>query len=80
MRRLLVGLVTKNSGIKTIKVRVERKERHPKYGKIVTSHKQYLVHVEGEAPAIGSQVTIGETKPISKLKTWELINTVKQAE
>lgn len=73
------GVIISKSGINTIKVRVEIRKQHPLYGKIMKSHKNYLADTasfEGELN-VGDEVTIKESKPISKLKTFVLVNKVK---
>lgn len=71
----LTGVVVKISGINTLKVRVERKYPHKKYGKIIKEHRNYLVDykTEGSDVKVGDVVTIRECKPLSKMKAWELI-------
>jgi small subunit ribosomal protein S17 len=62
---------------KTIVVRVERRVPHPKFKKIVRKHKKFYVHDDkGEAKA-GDRVLIRETRPLSKLKRWELVTILK---
>src|ERR1700744_2803872 len=62
---------------KTIVVRVERRVPHPKFKKIVRVHKKFYAHDEkGEAKA-GDRVLIRETRPMSKLKRWELVSVLK---
>jgi small subunit ribosomal protein S17 len=77
-RRVLSGIVIKHSGQKTVKVRVERKFRHPLYEKIVKKHKNYLVHYEGavEDLPIGTVVMIEEIPKVSKRKAWKFISKV----
>jgi small subunit ribosomal protein S17 len=80
-RRTLQGIVTKKSGINTIKVRVENKKQHKLYGKIVSTHKQYLVHTtKADEFNPGDEVIIAETRPLSKKKNWELIQLVNKSE
>ncbi len=70
-----VGIVVKKSSERTLKVRVERKRPHPIYGKVVTSHKNYLVDADEKQIAevnLGAKVIISECKPVSKKKTWRL--------
>ncbi len=74
LRRIIEGSVTNIIDDKTVKVRVERKYPHPKYGKIIKKHKAYIAHNTNTDINIGDIVTIGEVKPISKRKTWEIIN------
>lgn len=72
-KRKLTGKIIKLSSDKTVKVRIEKKFPHPKYGKIIKEHKNYLVHNEIEGLNVNDKVEIEETKPISKSKTWKLI-------
>ena len=74
MTRIMHGVVTAKSGAQTIKVKVERKHAHPLYGKVVATHKRYLVHADDvESVKIGDKVAIKEVKPMSKNKHWTLI-------
>lgn len=75
--RTLTGEVIKVSGKNTVKVRVEKKFPHPKYGKIIKEHINYLTHSTLEDVKVGDKVVIKESKPISKLKRWEILNVVK---
>ena len=74
-KKQLVGIVQKISGEKSVKVAVERKFPHKKYGKIIKTHKNYLVHFDGdmETVTVGDQVIIQETSPKSGKKSWILI-------
>ncbi len=74
-QRELVGIVEKLSGVNTLKVRVERKYPHTKYGKIIKEHRSYLVNYisENSQVKVGDVVTIKECKPFSKKKAWELV-------
>ncbi|GIW58804.1 MAG: 30S ribosomal protein S17 [Candidatus Dojkabacteria bacterium] len=78
-KRRLIGEVVKHSGLKTIKVRVETKFRHPLYEKIVKKHKNYLAHYEGnvEDLPVGTVVLIEEMPKVSKRKAWKFISKVK---
>lgn len=69
-QRQLLGTVLKNSGLKTVSVLVERKVKHPVYGKYVKKSRKYLVHDENANCKVGDTVVIFETKPISKSKSW----------
>lgn len=77
LRRTLQGDVVRISTTNTASVRVERKFAHQKYGKIIKSHKNYLVDLNGQEVEVGDAVTIGETKPISRSKSWEIIEKIK---
>src|SRR6201996_4925529 len=62
---------------KTIVVRVERRVPHPKFKKIVRVHKKFYVHDEKSEAKAGDRVLIRETRPLSKLKRWELVSILK---
>ena len=72
----LTGSVVSSSSEKTITVKVERKVKHPLYGKYMRRSKKYHVHDEKNEGQVGDVVTIAETVPISKLKTWKLVEIV----
>ena len=69
-KRILIGTVTSDKTDKTVTVLVERKVKHPLYGKIIRRSKKYHAHDEANEYTIGDIVRIEETKPISKTKTW----------
>ena len=71
-QRQLLGTVVKNSGLKTVSVLVERKVKHPVYGKYVKKSRKYLVHDENANCKVGDTVVIFETKPFSKSKSWSV--------
>ncbi len=77
--RALLGKVTSNKMDKTITVLVERKEKHPVYGKVVKKSTKYHVHDEKNECGEGDTVTITETKPYSKTKKWCLVSIVSKA-
>ena len=72
-KRILVGTVTSDKTDKTVTVLVERKVRHPLYGKIIRRSKKYHAHDEANEYVVGDQVRIEETRPISKTKSWKVI-------
>ena len=72
-RKERVGEVVSDKMTKTITVRVERRFRHPKYKKVVTSFNKFYAHDEQEQAAVGDLVRIQETRPLSKLKCWRLV-------
>ncbi len=78
-KRVLTGTVVSDKGDKTIVVRVERRVKHPLYGKIIRLSKKYHAHDEGNAFRLGEQVRIQECAPVSKLKTWEVIDRIGAA-
>ena len=67
-KRVLTGTVVSDKGDKTVVVRVERRVKHPLYGKIIKLSKKYHAHDEGNAFKAGEQVRIQECAPLSKLK------------
>ncbi len=78
-RRVLLGVVTRDKTSKTRRVEVERLVRHPKYGKFVKRRTICYVHDEKNESRLGDTVEIIESRPISKLKRWELIKIVVKA-
>jgi small subunit ribosomal protein S17 len=75
-KRVLTGTVVSDKGDKTVVVRVERRVKHPLYGKIIKLSKKYHAHDEANAFKSGEQVRIEECAPISKLKTWTVLDRV----
>jgi small subunit ribosomal protein S17 len=75
-KRILVGTVVSDKPNKTVVVKVERKVKHPMYGKIIRRSKKYHAHDETNDYKTGETVRIEETAPISKLKTWKVIERV----
>jgi small subunit ribosomal protein S17 len=76
-RKRKQGKVLSNKMNKTVVVSVERTLKHPAYGKVITRSKKYYAHDENNQCQIGDVVTIVETKPISKLKRWRVVEEVK---
>jgi small subunit ribosomal protein S17 len=75
-KRVLTGTIVSDKTDKTVVVRVERRVKHPLYGKIIKRSKKYHAHDEGNAFKEGEVVRIEETRPISKLKTWTVLGRV----
>ena len=75
-KRVLTGTVVSDKGDKTVVVRVERKEKHPLYGKIIRRSKKYHAHDDANEYREGETVRIEETAPISKLKCWKVVERV----
>jgi len=75
-KRVLTGQIVSDKTDKTVVVKVERKVKHPLYGKIIRRSKKYHAHDEGNEYREGETVRIEETAPISKLKTWKVIGRV----
>ncbi|QXQ05822.1 30S ribosomal protein S17 [Sphingosinicellaceae bacterium] len=75
-KRILQGTVVSDKTDKTVVVLIERQVRHPVYGKIIRLSKKYHAHDEANAVKTGDVVRIEECAPISKLKTWRVLDTV----
>ena len=75
-KRILTGTVVSDKGDKTVVVKVERKVKHPLYGKIIRQSKKYHAHDEANEFKAGETVRIEETRPVSKLKTWRVLDKV----
>ena len=76
-RKERTGEVLASKMQKTIVVRVERRVPHPKFKKIVRVHKKFYAHDEKNEAKAGDRVLIRETRPLSKLKRWELVSVLK---
>ena len=74
-KRVLTGTVVSDKADKTVVVRVERRVKHPLYGKIIRRSKKYHAHDEGNEYREGQVVRIEETAPVSKTKTWRVLGT-----
>ena len=77
-KRILNGVVCSSNSKKTVVVKVERTFKHPIYKKYIKRSKKYHAHDESDSIKIGEKVFIQETKPISRLKTWKIINNEKK--
>ncbi|WP_088307788.1 30S ribosomal protein S17 [Novosphingobium sp. B 225] len=75
-KRILIGTVVSDKTDKTVVVKVERKVKHPLYGKIIRRSKKYHAHDEDNAYKTGETVRIEETRPLSKLKNWTVVERV----
>jgi small subunit ribosomal protein S17 len=78
-RKTLTGKVVSNKMNKTITVSVERRFRHPLYGKYITKTTKVMAHDAEDACGIGDLVSIMETRPISKQKSWRLVQIIEKA-
>ena len=78
-KRVLTGTVVSDKGDKTVVVRVERRVKHPLYGKIIKLSKKYHAHDDANAYREGEQVRIQECAPISKQKSWTVLERVGAA-
>lgn len=78
-RKTLVGFVTSRSGDKSIKVTVPFKVPHPRYQKVINRKTVVHAHDEANDTKVGDKVEIMETRPISRLKRWRVINVIERA-
>lgn len=79
LRKTRIGNVTSNKMDKTITVAVERKVKHPIYGKFVKKTSKFHAHDEKNECTIGDVVRIMETRPLSKTKRWRLVEVIEKA-
>ena len=79
LRKQKIGIVSSTSMDKSITVLVERKLRHPIYGKFVKMNKKFMAHDEKNECNVGDSVRIMETRPLSKLKRWRLVEILERA-
>jgi small subunit ribosomal protein S17 len=77
--KTLTGIVVSNSGNKSVKVALDYKVRHPKYGKYIKRRTKIGVHDELNQSSVGDVIEIAECKPISKTKSWRLVKIVEKA-
>ncbi len=77
--RTATGKVVSNKMDKTITVLVERRVKHPVYGKYITRSSKLHAHDENNECSIGDTVTVAESRPISKSKTWKLLEIIGSA-
>jgi small subunit ribosomal protein S17 len=79
VQRTLVGRVVSDKMQKTVTVLVERRVKHPIYGKVMTRSAKYHAHSEDGAAAAGDLVEIAECRPISKTKAWTVSRVIEKA-
>jgi len=79
LRKERIGVVTSNKMDKSITVQVERKEKHPIYGKFIKKTTKFAAHDEKNDCGIGDTVKIMETRPLSKNKRWRLVEIIERA-
>jgi small subunit ribosomal protein S17 len=79
LRKERIGLVVSDKMDKSITVRVERKMKHPMYGKFVKKSTKFLAHDEKNECNTGDTVRIMETRPLSKSKCWRLVEIIERA-
>jgi small subunit ribosomal protein S17 len=78
LRKEKIGVVTSNKMEKSIVVSVERKVKHPKYGKFLKKTTKFVAHDETNTCSIGDTVRIMETRPLSKSKCWRLVEVLEK--
>ena len=79
LRKTRIGVVTSDKMDKTITVAIERKVKHPIYGKFVKKTTRFHAHDEKNEASIGDVVRIMETRPLSKTKRWRLVEIIEKA-
>lgn len=79
IKRTLIGRVVSDKMEKTVTVLVERRVKHPMYGKVITTSKKYHAHNENNEAKIGDKVEIQESRPISRTKSWKIVNLIEKA-
>ncbi|MFA9440067.1 MAG: 30S ribosomal protein S17 [Rhodocyclaceae bacterium] len=79
MHRTLVGRVVSDKMQKTVTVLIERRVKHPLYGKVIVRSQKYHAHVEDGVAAAGDLVEIEECRPISRTKSWKVTKVVEKA-
>ena len=78
LRKERIGLVSSNAMDKSIVVSVERRVKHPRYGKFVKMTSKFVAHDEKNICSVGDLVSIMETRPISKQKCWRLMKVIEK--
>ncbi len=79
LRKERIGVVTSTKMDKSIVVSVERREKHPKYGKFIKKTKKFMAHDDKNECGVGDTVRIMETRPMSKLKRWRMVEIIEKA-
>ena len=80
LRKVRVGKVVSNKMDKTITVAIEDHVRHPKYKKIIKRTMKLYAHDENNACGVGDKVSVMETRPLSKMKRWRLVEIIEKAQ
>jgi small subunit ribosomal protein S17 len=78
-RKTRQGVVVSTAGDKTCVVRVEERKKHPLYGKMMTHSTKFHAHDDKNECGVGDLVAIMETRPLSKLKRWRLVEIIEKA-
>ena len=78
--KTLTGVVVSNSGNKSVKIALDYKVRHPKYGKYIKRRTKIGVHDEHNQSGVGDVIEIAECRPLSKTKNWRLVKVITKAD
>ncbi|MDO4590971.1 MAG: 30S ribosomal protein S17 [Slackia sp.] len=78
-RKVRQGIVVSAANDKTIVVEIKERKPHPVYGKMMTSTKKFHAHDENNECGVGDTVSIMETRPLSKMKRWRLVEIIEKA-
>ena len=78
-RKVRQGVVVSTAGDKTCVVKVEERKKHPLYGKMITQSTKFHAHDDKNEAGVGDTVSIMETRPLSKLKRWRLVDIIEKA-
>ena len=79
LRKERIGVVSSNTGDKTMTITIKLKKKHPSYGKFVNKTKKYHAHDENNECNVGDTVRLMETRPLSKTKRWRLVQIIEKA-
>ncbi len=79
-RKVKEGIVISDKMQKTVTVRVDRTFRHPEFEKVITRGKKYYAHCENNDAKVGQKVKIMETRPLSKMKRWRVVEVLAEAQ
>lgn len=79
LRKERIGVVVSNKMTKSIVVEIERREKHPIYGKFIKKTNRFMAHDEKNEAGIGDTVRIMETRPLSRHKHWRLVEIIEKA-
>lgn len=77
--KTLTGIVSSKSGLKSIRVTIDYKVKHPKYGKYIRRRTKLAVHDELNVSGVGDVVEITESRPYSKMKSWRVVRVIQKA-
>ncbi len=77
--KTLTGIVSSKSGLKSIRVTIDYKVKHPKYGKYIRRRTKLAVHDELNVSGVGDIVEITESRPYSKMKSWRVVRVIQKA-